>query len=55
MSRDLDSIETMRASAGGPGGGKRPEDMSPQELHSAMWSILTFRDSGGFFLKDKKL
>ncbi|KAF8800551.1 Het-C-domain-containing protein [Phlegmacium glaucopus] len=44
MSRDLDSIERMRA---GPtsGGGKRPEDMTPQELHSALWQILTFRDS----------
>ena len=46
MSRDLDSIERMRDGAAG-GGGKRPEDMSPQELHSALWKILTFRDSGG--------
>lgn len=45
MSRDLDSIERMRD--GASGGGKRPEDMSPQELHSALWKILTFRDSGG--------
>ena len=44
MSRDLDSIERMRD---GAGGGKRPEDMSPQELHAALWKILTFRDSGG--------
>ena len=43
MSRDLDSIERMRDSA--TGGGKRPEAMSPQELHSALWKILTFRDS----------
>ena len=43
MSRDLDSIERMRD--GASGGGKRPEDMSPQELHSALWKILTFRDS----------
>lgn len=53
MSRDLDSIERMRASAtGGGGGGKRPEEMSPQELHSAIWKILTFRDSSEccFFL-----
>lgn len=42
MSRDLESIERMR-----DGGGKRPEDMSPQELHAALWKILTFRDSGG--------
>lgn len=45
MNRDLDSIERMRA--GGTGaGGKRPEDMSPQELHSMLWQVLTFRDSG---------
>ena len=42
MSRDVDSIEMMRAGAGG----KKPENMSPQELHSAIWKILTFRDSG---------
>jgi hypothetical protein len=48
MSRDLDSIERMRdGGGGGGGGGKRPEDMSPQELHAALWKILTFRDSGG--------
>jgi hypothetical protein len=45
MSRDLDSIQRMRDGATG-GGGKRPEDMSPQELHAALWKILTFRDSG---------
>lgn len=43
MSRDLDNIQRMRASASS--GGKKPEDMSPQELHSALWQILTFRDS----------
>ena len=46
MSGDLDSIVRMRDDASG-GGGKRPEDMSPQELHSALWKILTFRDSSG--------
>jgi hypothetical protein len=43
LSRDLDGIQRMRDSA--TGGGKRPEDMSPQELHSALWQVLTFRDS----------
>lgn len=43
MSRDMDSIERIRA---GPAqGGKRPEDMSPQELHSVLWQVLSFRDS----------
>ncbi|KAK0457999.1 heterokaryon incompatibility protein HET-C [Desarmillaria tabescens] len=43
MSRDMDNIERIRA---GPAqGGKRPEDMSPQELHSVLWQILSFRDS----------
>ncbi|KAF5357198.1 hypothetical protein D9756_006590 [Leucocoprinus leucothites] len=43
MSRDMDNIERIRA--GPAAGGKRPEDMSPQELHSVLWQILTFRDS----------
>ena len=25
--------------------GKKPEEMSPQELHGALWQILKFRDS----------
>ena len=43
MSRDIENIQRMRDSA--TTGGKRPEDMSPQELHSILWQILTFRDS----------
>lgn len=43
MSRELDNIERIRA--GPAAGGKRPEDMSPQELHSVLWQVLTFRDS----------
>ncbi len=47
MSRDMENIDRLRA---GPAqGGKRPEDMSPQELHSALWRILVFRDSGARF------
>ncbi|KAJ7439335.1 heterokaryon incompatibility protein HET-C [Mycena latifolia] len=43
MSREMDSIERIRA---GPSqGGKRPEDMSPQELHAVLWQVLSFRDS----------
>lgn len=44
MSRDLDAVERIRA--GPEQGGKRPEDMSPQELHAVLWQVLTFRDSG---------
>lgn len=48
MSRDLDAVERIRA---GPAqGGKRPEDMSPQELHAVLWQVLTFRDSGKAYL-----
>ncbi|KDR80036.1 hypothetical protein GALMADRAFT_242249 [Galerina marginata CBS 339.88] len=43
MSRDLEGIERIRA--GPAAGGKRPEDMSPQELHAVLWQVLTFRDS----------
>ena len=43
MSRDIDNIQRMRDSA--TTGGKKPEEMSPQELHAVLWQILTFRDS----------
>ncbi|KAL4066987.1 heterokaryon incompatibility protein Het-C-domain-containing protein [Scleroderma yunnanense] len=43
MTREMEGIERIRA---GPAqGGKRPEDMSPQELHSVLWKVLSFRDS----------
>ncbi|KAJ7682980.1 heterokaryon incompatibility protein Het-C-domain-containing protein [Mycena rosella] len=43
MSREMEGIERIRA---GPAqGGKRPEDMSPQELHAVLWQVLSFRDS----------
>ena len=44
MQREMDSIERIRAEPAS--GGKRPEDMSPQELHAVLWQVLTFRDSG---------
>lgn len=43
MEREMESVERIRA--GPQQGGKRPEDMSPQELHSVLWQVLTFRDS----------
>jgi hypothetical protein len=43
LSREMDSVERIRA--GPQQGGKRPQDLSPQELHSVLWQVLTFRDS----------
>ncbi|KAF8627351.1 hypothetical protein AX15_004421 [Amanita polypyramis BW_CC] len=43
MSRDMNNIERIRA--GAAQGGKRPEDMTPQELQSTLWQVLVFRDS----------
>lgn len=40
----MDGVERIRAEPSQ--GGKRPEDMSPQEMHAALWQILKFRDSG---------
>jgi hypothetical protein len=46
MTREMEGIERIRA---GPGqGGKKPEEMSPQELHAVLWQVLTFRDSGAW-------
>jgi hypothetical protein len=43
MGRDMEGIERMRA--GIERGNRRPEDMSPQEVHSVLWQVLSFRDS----------
>ena len=44
MERDMESVERIRA---GPAqGGKKPEEMSPQELHAVLWQVLSFRDRG---------
>ncbi|EJD48317.1 Het-C-domain-containing protein [Auricularia subglabra TFB-10046 SS5] len=43
MARDMDGIQKLRD---GPAqGGKKPEDLSPQELHAVLWQVLSFRDS----------
>ncbi|KAI0356056.1 Het-C-domain-containing protein [Trametes cingulata] len=42
--REMESVERIRAEPTQPGG-KRPEDMSPQELHAVLWQVLSFRDS----------
>ncbi|KAI6129492.1 heterokaryon incompatibility protein Het-C-domain-containing protein [Pisolithus croceorrhizus] len=43
MAREIEGVERIRA---GPAqGGKRPEEMSPQEIHSTLWQVLSFKDS----------
>jgi hypothetical protein len=44
MERDMEGIERMRA--GITRGDRKPEDMSPQEMHAVLWQVLSFRDSG---------
>jgi Heterokaryon incompatibility protein Het-C len=44
ITREMEGVERIRA--GPSGGGKRPEDMSPQEMHAVLWQVLSFRDSG---------
>lgn len=41
----MEGMERIRAQGQGVGGGKRPEDMSPQEIHAVLWQVLSFRDS----------
>ncbi|KAJ7269830.1 heterokaryon incompatibility protein HET-C [Mycena rebaudengoi] len=43
MSREIEGIERIRA--GPEQGGKKPEEMTPQELHAVLWQVLSFRDS----------
>jgi hypothetical protein len=44
ISRDMEGIERIRDAPAH--GGKPPTEMSPQELHSVLWHVLSFRDSG---------
>jgi Heterokaryon incompatibility protein Het-C len=43
MSREMDGIERIQTDPSQ--GGKKPEDMTPQELHAILWQVLSFRDS----------
>ncbi|KAI0254644.1 heterokaryon incompatibility protein Het-C-domain-containing protein [Lactifluus subvellereus] len=43
ITRDMEGIERIRDAPAH--GGKPPEQMSPQELHSVLWQVLSFRDS----------
>ena len=45
LTREMEGVEKIRA--GSSGGGKRPEDMTPQEIYAVLWQVLSFRDSGG--------
>lgn len=54
MQRELDSVNRIRAQPTQPGG-RRPEDMSPQEMHAVLWQVLTFRDSGRLGLRNDQM
>ncbi|KAG2363672.1 heterokaryon incompatibility protein Het-C-domain-containing protein [Suillus spraguei] len=43
MGRDMEDIMRMRT--GIERGNRRPQDMSPQEVYSVLWQVLSFRDS----------
>ncbi|KAH8829036.1 heterokaryon incompatibility protein HET-C [Flagelloscypha sp. PMI_526] len=46
MKRELDDVARLRTNGSGmPPPGKKPEEMSPQELHAVLWKVLSFRDS----------
>jgi hypothetical protein len=44
MTREMDGVQRIRDAPAY--GGKPPEQMNPQELHSVLWQVLSFRDSG---------
>jgi hypothetical protein len=48
ITRDMEGIERIRDAP--THGGKPPEQLSPQELHSVLWQVLSFRDSGMFIV-----
>jgi hypothetical protein len=44
ITREMEGVQRIRDAP--VHGGKPPEQMSPQELHSVLWKVLSFRDSG---------
>ncbi len=46
LTREMDGVQQIRDTHAY--GGKPPEQMSPQELHSVLWQVLSFRDSGSW-------
>ncbi|KAF8483477.1 Het-C-domain-containing protein [Russula ochroleuca] len=43
ITREMEGVQQIRDAPAY--GGKPPEQMSPQELHSVLWQVLSFRDS----------
>ncbi|KZT62442.1 Het-C-domain-containing protein [Calocera cornea HHB12733] len=50
LTREMDGVQRMRAEGGV--GGKRPDQMSPQELHAALWQALKFRDTVMMYIEE---
>ncbi|EJU02156.1 Het-C-domain-containing protein [Dacryopinax primogenitus] len=50
LTREMDGVQRMRAEGGV--GGKKPEQMSPQELHAALWQVLKFRDGVMMYIEE---
>jgi hypothetical protein len=46
ITREMEGVQQIRDAPAY--GGKPPEQMSPQELHSVLWQVLSFRDSGSW-------
>lgn len=46
ITREMEGVQRIRDAP--VHGGKPPEQMSPQELHSVLWQVLSFRDSGSW-------
>jgi len=46
LTREMEGVQRIRDAP--VHGGKPPEQMSPQELHSVLWQVLSFRDSGSW-------
>jgi len=43
ITREMEGVQRIRDAPAH--GGKPPEEMSPQEMHSVLWQVLSFRDS----------
>jgi hypothetical protein len=48
VTREMEGVQRIRDAP--TSGGKPPEQMNPQELHSVLWQVLSFRDSGSWCL-----
>lgn len=46
ITREMEGVQRIRDAP--VHGGKPPDQMSPQELHSVLWQVLSFRDSGSW-------